>query len=328
LTGTSVACYRHAAFACRDDGVRIMKLVCVGSVGLDDVETPSGKVERALGGSAIYFSLAAAVLERVGFVGVVGSDFPASGIELLKNRNVDVRGLEQKEGLTFRWSGRYHDDLNTRDTLLTELNVFEHFDPVLPEDYRNAPFLFLGNIQPTLQLRVLEQAKGTPFVAVDTMNFWIDGARDALLDVLGRVDCVIINDSEARELSGESNIVKAARAVEAMGPKIVVIKRGEYGALIHRDGEYFFAPGFPLEHVVDPTGAGDCFAGGFMGYVAKQGDTSWNTLCQAVIAGSTLASFSVESFSVDRLRDLSHAEVEKRVESFRRLTDFEGLSLG
>lgn len=305
----------------------MLNLVCVGSVGLDDVETPSGKVERALGGSAIYFSLAASVLERVGFVGVVGTDFPEDGIELLERRNVDIRGLEKQEGKTFRWAGRYHEDLNTRDTLLTELNVFERFDPKLPEDYRDAPYLFLGNIQPGLQLNVLEQARGAKFTAVDTMNFWIDGARDQLLEVLKRVDCVVINDSEARDLSGESNIVKAARAIEAMGPRIVVIKRGEYGALIQRGGDYFFAPGFPLEQVVDPTGAGDCFAGGFMGYVARRNDLSWKTLCQAVVAGSTLASFSVESFSVDRLRDLTHAEVAERAEHFRQLTEFHRLDL-
>ncbi|MFT4703997.1 MAG: sugar/nucleoside kinase (ribokinase family), partial [Bradymonadia bacterium] len=267
-----------------------MNLVCVGSVGLDDVETPSGKVEGALGGSAIYFALTASVLSRLGVVGVVGDDFPEDAISLLRAKNVDVTGLERVPGKTFRWAGRYHEDLNQRDTLRTELNVFEHFQPVLPENYRNAKYLFLGNIQPSLQLSVLEQAKGAEFVAVDTMNFWIDGARDELMKVLSRVNAVIINDSEARDLSGEASLVKAARAIEKMGPELVIIKSGEYGALIHRDGEYFFAPGFPLEHVVDPTGAGDCFAGGFMGFVAQRDSLDWKTLCQAVIAGSTLAS--------------------------------------
>ncbi|MFT5991887.1 MAG: sugar/nucleoside kinase (ribokinase family) [Flavobacteriales bacterium] len=304
-----------------------MNLVCVGSVGLDDVETPSGKVEGALGGSAIYFALTASVLSRLGVVGVVGDDFPEDAISLLRAKNVDVTGLERVPGKTFRWAGRYHEDLNQRDTLRTELNVFEHFQPVLPENYRNAKYLFLGNIQPSLQLSVLEQAKGAEFVAVDTMNFWIDGARDELMKVLSRVNAVIINDSEARDLSGEASLVKAARAIEKMGPELVIIKSGEYGALIHRDGEYFFAPGFPLEHVVDPTGAGDCFAGGFMGFVAQRDSLDWKTLCQAVIAGSTLASFSVESFSVDRLRDMTRQEVAERANHFRRLTDFAALDL-
>lgn len=305
-----------------------MNLVCVGSVGLDDVETPSGKVEGALGGSAIYFSLAAAFFSRLGFVGVIGDDFPEEGVSLLSNSGVDLRGLTRANGPTFRWSGRYHDDLNQRDTLLTELNVFEHFDPVLPADYQEVPFLFLGNIMPSLQLRVLEQAKNPEFVAIDTMNFWIDGWREDLERVLGKVDAVIINDEEARDLAGESNIIQAARAIEAMGPRVVVIKRGEYGALIFREGEYFFTPAFPLAEVVDPTGAGDCFAGGFMGYVAKRGNIEWSTLRQAVVAGSTIASFSVENFSVERFVGLEMAEVQARAERFKRLTEFPTLDLG
>jgi len=304
-----------------------MDLVVVGSVGLDDVETPSGKVERALGGSAIYFSLTASLLTRVGFVGVVGEDFPDDGIELLQTSGVDIRGLERAPGKTFRWSGRYHADLNRRDTLLTELNCFEHFQPKLPADYREAKYLFLGNIHPSLQLSVLDQATGAKFVGMDTMNFWISGAYDALRAVMARVDAITINDEEARELTGQTNIVRAARAIQEMGPKLVVIKRGEYGALIVRGDQYFFTPAFPLEDVVDPTGAGDSFAGGFMGYIARHDSTSWPALCQAVIAGSTLASFSVEAFSVDALRGLTHDRVIERAMAFRRLTDFPSIVL-
>lgn len=303
-----------------------MDLVVVGSVGLDDVETPFGKVERALGGSAIYFSLTAALLTRVGFVGVVGEDFPEDGVELLKSRGVDVRGLERAAGKTFRWSGRYHEDLNHRDTLLTELNCFEHFSPKLPDDYRAAKYLFLGNIHPSLQLDVLDQSNAS-FVAMDTMNFWISGAPDDLRRVLARVDAITINDEEARDLTGQSNIVRAAREIHRLGPKLVVIKRGEYGALIARDDEYFFAPAFPLEDVVDPTGAGDSFAGGFMGYIARHDATSWAALCQATIAGSTLASFSVEAFSVGALRNLTHDQITARAAAFRRLTDFPAIVL-
>lgn len=303
-----------------------MDLVVVGSVGLDDLETPFGRRERALGGSAIYFSLTATFFTRVGFVGVVGTDFPDEGIELLRQRNVDLRGLEQVEGKTFRWSGRYGYDLNQRDTLLTELNVFEHFDPRLPDDYCDAPWVFLGNIHPSLQLKVLDQARGARWVAMDTMNYWIEGARSELDQVLSRVDALFVNDSEARELSGEPNIVKAAQAIEAMGPSLIVIKRGEYGALIYRKGDFFFAPAWPLENVVDPTGAGDCFAGGFMGYIARAGNTEWETLCQATVAGSTLASYSVEAFSVDRLRDLDPTQIAERAQRFRELTDFHALA--
>lgn len=304
-----------------------MNLVVVGSVGLDDVETPSGKVEGALGGSAIYFSLAASLLAKVGFVGVVGADFPDEGLSLLREKGVDLRGLEQVDGKTFRWSGRYHEDLNQRDTLLTELNCFEAFSPNLPDDYRAAEFLFLGNIHPSLQIEVLNQAKGAKFVAMDTMNFWINGAMDDLKKVLARVDAVTINDDEARDLSGENNIVKAAQSIRAMGPKLVVIKRGEFGALIVRDDEYFFAPAYPVEHVVDPTGAGDSFAGGFMGYLANAGKTDWKTLCQATVAGSTLASYCVEAFSVDALRNLSQEQVAARAAMFLKITSFDALNV-
>lgn len=304
-----------------------MNLVVVGSVGLDDVETPAGKVECALGGSAIYFSLTASMLTGVGFVGVVGEDFPEDGVEILRSKGVDLRGLERTSGRTFRWSGRYHEDMNQRDTLATELNCLETFSPKLPDDYRNAPFLFLGNIHPALQIEVLDQARGPEFVAMDTMNFWIDGAPDELQQVLGRVDALTINDEEARDLSGHSNIVRAAQEIQRMGPELVVIKRGEYGALISKGSDFFFAPAFPLEDVVDPTGAGDSFAGGFMGFVARQESTSWPTLCQATVAGSTLASFCVEEFSVEALRHLTPERVNARAEAFRRITTFPMLAV-
>lgn len=304
-----------------------MNLVVVGSVGLDDVETPSGKVEGALGGSAIYFSLTAALLTKVGFVGVVGEDFPADGIHALEGAGVDLRGLERADGLTFRWSGRYHDDLNHRDTLRTDLNCFEHFSPSLPDDYKSTDFLFLGNIHPSLQMEVLNQCGRPKFVAMDTMNFWIEGAPKELAAVLERVDALTINDEEARDLSGTTNIVKAAKEIAKMGPKLVVIKRGEYGALIARGDDYFFAPAFPIEDVVDPTGAGDSFAGGFMGYLARHNSLTWPTLCQATIAGSTLASFCVEDFSVNALRNLNAERVTERAEVFRKITSFPTLAL-
>lgn len=302
-----------------------MNLFVVGSVGLDDVETPFGKVERALGGSAIYFSMAAAFFHRPGFVGIVGSDFPQAGVRMLEKHGVDLQGLEQVDGETFRWGGRYGFDLNERQTLFTALNVFESFRPRLPDDYRNARYVFLGNIDPELQLGVLEQVSQSRFTAMDTMNFWIDGKRDALMAVLARVDALLLNDGEARQLAGVPNIVTAARKIAEMGPRLVVIKRGEYGALLYREDTFFFAPAFPLENVVDPTGAGDAFAGGFMGYLAHADDLSWDTLCQAVIAGSTLASYCVESFSVHRLTSLDPASISQRAHEFRRLTQFRGL---
>lgn len=302
-----------------------MNLVVVGSVGLDDVETPFGRVERALGGSAIYFALAASYFEKVGFVGVVGTDFPQHGVDALTHRGVDVRGLERVEGNTFRWAGRYGFDLNQRDTLLTELNVFADFKPNLPADYRDVPYLFLGNIHPELQANVLDQARGAQFVALDTMNYWISGANESLRRVLGRVHALLINDSEARELSGESNIVRACASIAKMGPRLLVIKRGEYGALIYNDGQFFYVPAYPLSDVVDPTGAGDTFAGGFMGWIARNRDTSWKTVCQAAVAGSTLASYCVERFSVERLLDLAPADIGARYDRFRELTDFHPL---
>jgi sugar/nucleoside kinase (ribokinase family) len=235
---------------------------------------------------------------------------------------VDVRGLQRVEGKTFRWAGRYGYDLNQRDTLLTELNVFEHFRPELPADYAAAPYLFLANIHPSLQSHVLDQAHGAKFVAMDTMNFWIEGALEDLKKVLARVDCIVLNDSEARQLAKTPNVITAAKAISAMGPRLVVVKRGEHGAFLYSEGNFFFVPAYPLEQVVDPTGAGDCFAGGFMGLIAASGDTSWPTLCHAVVAGSALASFSVENFSVDRFRSLTQGEIQERIAAFEAMTAF------
>jgi len=297
-----------------------MRLVVVGSIGLDDVETPFGSVTRALGGSSIFFSIASSFFVDVGLVGIVGEDFPEAGIDALTSKGVDVTGLERVPGKTFRWAGKYGYDLNDRKSLRTDLNVFESFKPTLPEAYRDAEFVFLGNIHPELQLDVLDQATQARFVALDTMDYWIEGSSDALMRVLSRVNAIMINDSEARQLTGEPNIVRAARAITEMGPELVVIKRGEYGALIYRDGAFFFVPAFPIEDVRDPTGAGDSFAGGFMGYVAKHRNLEWTTLCQATIVGSTLASFCVEDFSIQRLNTLTDAQITARANRFRELT--------
>jgi sugar/nucleoside kinase (ribokinase family) len=236
-----------------------------------------------------------------------------------------VSGVERVVGKTFRWAGRYGYDLNQRTTLRTELNVFEQFRPVLPTAYAESPFLFLANIHPTLQLHVLEQARGARFVAMDTMNFWIEGTPTELRETLRRVDCLILNDSEARELAQTPNIVLAAQRITELGPRLVVVKRGEHGAFLYGGGHYFYAPAFPLENVVDPTGAGDSFAGGFMGYLAERSDTSWASLCQAVVAGSVLASFCVERFSIERFRDLRDDDIRARARAFRALTEFEPL---
>jgi sugar/nucleoside kinase (ribokinase family) len=302
-----------------------MKLVVVGSVGLDDIETPFGKVERALGGAATHFSCSASFYGPLGLVGVVGDDWPEQASDMLASRGVDLRGLERRPGTTFRWSGRYGFDLNSRDTLLTDLGVFAAFDPVLPDDYRDAPLLFLANIHPELQSQVLDQARGAQFVALDTMNFWLDSSLDALRRVIARVDALLINDSEARQLAEESNIIKAARAIHAMGPSLVVIKRGEYGAVVFHHDQFFFVPAFPLDNVRDPTGAGDSFAGGFMGYLAQCGRRDWPALCQAMVAGSVNASFCVEDFSVDRFLSLDRASIDARAQRFRTLTAFEPL---
>jgi sugar/nucleoside kinase (ribokinase family) len=304
-----------------------MSLLVVGSVALDSVETPFGARENALGGSATYFSAAASLLTQVGVVGVVGDDFPLSEIEFLRARGVDLSGLEKVSGRTFRWKGRYDFDLNAAQTLDTQLNVFEHFKPRLSPRARKADRIFLGNIDPVLQLSVLDQIERPSLVAADTMNYWISSKREALLALLPRVDVLLVNDGEARQLSGESNVIKAAHAIQKMGVKAVVVKRGEYGALLSVGTETFSAPAFPLADVLDPTGAGDSFAGGFLGLLDRTSRRDLPVLKQAVVMGATLASFTVEQFSVDGLRVLTIDQVTARFRSFRALTHFEDLPL-
>ncbi len=300
-----------------------MSILVVGSVAFDTVETPFGTADDALGGAAIYFSAAASYFSQVNLVGVVGEDFDATQIKFLEGRSVDLRGLETKPGKTFRWGGVYRDDLNERETTFTHLNVFQEFKPTIPEAYRNSEYIFLANIAPELQLDVLNQVQSPKLVALDTMNFWIEGSLPALKEVLKKVDVLTINDSEAKLLTGESNQIKAARAIQAMGPKVLIIKKGEHGALLlFEDLSFFSAPAFPLESLYDPTGAGDTFAGGFMGYLAKCDDLSAESFKQALVAGSTMASFCVEKFSLERLKDLSAEEIRTRVQNFWKMTNF------
>lgn len=296
-------------------------VIVVGSIALDTIETPFGRLEEGLGGSATYFSLSASHFCRVGLVGVVGTDFPEAHVEMLGDRGIDLAGFRRVEGETFRWEGEYGYDLNTAKTLDTRLNVFASFQPELPASYRNAPFVFLGNIDPELQGRVLDQVESPRFVACDTMNFWISGKRDALVKTLGRVDALLLNDAEARELAGEPNMVKAIQIIHEMGPHVVVVKRGEYGALLSTADGFFFAPAFPLEQVLDPTGAGDTFAGGFMGYLAARGIVDNKGLRHAIIHGSAMASFDVEDFGPNRFGRLSALEINRRIAAFHRLMD-------
>jgi sugar/nucleoside kinase (ribokinase family) len=303
-----------------------MSLLVVGSVALDSVETPFGRRDDALGGSATFFSTAASFFGPVSLIGAVGDDFPEEHVRFLEGRGVDLSGLQRVPGKTFRWKGRYAFDLNEAQTLDTQLNVFGQFRPELPAHLRRPDLLFLGNIHPDLQGLVLDQVAARPkLVALDTMNFWISGTREALLRTLARVDMLFINDAEVRQLSGEHNVVKAARAVLGMGPKRVVVKRGEYGAVLFDGDRVFAAPAYPLEDVFDPTGAGDSFAGGFMGFLARHGNGSVEALRQACIAGSTLASFAVEQFSLERFRDLTAREIDERFAAFGALTRFEKL---
>lgn len=300
-----------------------MSILVVGSIALDTVRTPYGTVEDALGGAAVYFSAAASYFAPVNLVGVVGDDFDAKQLAFLESRRVDLRGLESSPGKTFRWGGIYHDDLNTRETTFTHLNVFESFQPKIPEAYKNSEYIFLANIAPELQLDVLKQVDSPKLVALDTMNYWIDGSLPALKTLLKKVDVLVINDSEARQLSGEFNLVKASRAVQTMGPRVIIIKKGEHGALMVWDDLTFFsAPAFPLEVLHDPTGAGDTFAGGFMGYIARRGEISKEQFRKALIYGSTMASFCVEKFSVDKLVALSPEEIRDRFMDFWNMTNF------
>ena len=300
-----------------------MSILVVGSVATDRIETPFGKADRTLGGAATYFSAAASLFHPVRLVGVIGSDFPEHELEFLQERGVDFTGLERAEGESFFWSGRYHYDLNSRDTLETRLGVFADFQPKIPAAFRESEWVFLANIDPALQLQVLDQVSAPRFTAADTMNYWIEGHRDTLLELLGRIDCLMINDSEARELSGDYNLTRAARWILERGPEIVVVKKGEHGALLFTDDHAFFAPGYPLEEVYDPTGAGDSFAGGFMGWLAYAGSHDLDELRRAMIYGSATGSLVCERMGVDRLRELDIEEVHARVGEFRSLTRFE-----
>ena len=301
------------------------KLLVVGSVALDTVKTPFGEVTEVLGGSATYFSTSASFFTSVALIAVVGEDFPQQHITFLKSRGIDVTGLERRPGSTFRWKGEYTHQLNEAHTLDTKLNVFETFRPKIPDAYRSPDVLFLGNIDPELQLDVLQKVERPALVACDTMNFWINGKRDALWKVLEKVDVLIINDGEARALGQDSNLVKVAKLVLSRGPKHLIVKRGEYGVLMFNEKQVFGAPAFPLEDVRDPTGAGDTFAGGFLGYLAATGNRSPDAMKQAIIFGSVMASFTVESFSLDRLRILDYKEVQERFREFKRLTQFEDI---
>jgi sugar/nucleoside kinase (ribokinase family) len=295
----------------------------VGSVALDSVETPFGSREEALGGSAVYFSHAACLLHPVQAVGVVGSDFPAGVLERLAKRGVDLSGIERKPGESFRWKGRYSYDLQNRDTIDTRLGVFADFNPKLPDAFRDAAYVFLGNIDPELQLRVLAQVKQPELVACDTMNYWIHGRRDVLLELLRQIDVLVVNDAEARELSGDWNVYRAARWILERGPRIAVIKQGVYGAVLVEQDRIFYVPGYPLEEVFDPTGAGDSFAGGFMGHLARTQDTSSASLRRAMVYGSAMGSFAVERFSTERFDEIGVAEVTERVREFAELVRFD-----
>ncbi|HET7186781.1 MAG TPA: PfkB family carbohydrate kinase [Gemmatimonadaceae bacterium] len=300
-----------------------MSVLVVGSVALDSVETPFGKADQVIGGSGTFFSASASHLSPVQLVGVVGDDYPLDQLEPLKQRGVDMAGLEHATGESFRWRGRYRHDLNSAETLETRLGVFSHFSPKIPTQFRNAPFVFLANIDPRLQLDVLKQVQRPKLVACDTMNFWIESRRPDIVELIKHVDLITLNDGEARQLTDCANLVKAARWIMARGPKMVIIKKGEHGAFLFKEKSIFFAPAYPLEEVFDPTGAGDSFAGGFMGYLARTGDLSDANLRRAVVYGSAMGSFAVEKFSVQRLLEITPADIVARVADFRQLVAFE-----
>ena len=302
-----------------------MSILVVGSVAFDSVETPFGRVENVLGGSATYFSTSASFFTDVNLVGVIGEDFPEEELAFLRSRNIDLRGLQREQGKTFHWKGKYGYDLNEAQTLETHLNVFQSFRPQIPAAYADAEYLILANIDPELQLEVLSQVRQPRVVACDTMNFWISSKPEALKQVIARADFFIINEGEARQLTGEVNLVKAARKILSLGARNLIIKRGEYGVLMFSGDTVFAAPAYPLEEVFDPTGAGDTFAGGFMGYLANTGNLSEEGVRQAIIFGSVMASFNVEDFSLNRLKRLAYPEIEERYRSFKAMTHFEGL---
>ncbi|HLC19254.1 MAG TPA: PfkB family carbohydrate kinase [Thermodesulfobacteriota bacterium] len=302
-----------------------MSILVVGSVAFDSVKTPFGNVNDVLGGSATYFSTSASYFTDVRLVAVVGTDFPDEHVEMLKTRGVDVEGLRKVPGKTFRWRGYYEYDLNQAHTLETQLNVFSGFDPDIPESYRDCEYVFLANIDPVLQLKVLDQVRNPKLVACDTMNFWIEGKPDELRKLLKRVELFVINEGEAREFTGESSLVKAARKILDMGPSTLIVKRGEYGALMFNARSVFSAPAYPLEDIFDPTGAGDSFAGGLVGYLASTGDLTEENFRKAMIFGSVMASYNVEAFSLGRLGSLDIEDIRSRYNDFKRLTHFEDL---
>ena len=303
-----------------------MSFLVVGTVAFDAIETPFGKTDKILGGAATYIGMSASYfLRNTNLVSVVGEDFPQEHIDLIESKGMNTKGLQViKNGKTFFWSGKYHNDMNSRDTLDTQLNVLETFDPIVPEEYKDCEFLMLGNLLPGVQQRVLEQLPKRPkLVVLDTMNFWMDNFWDDLIEALKKVDVLTINDEEARQLSGEYSLVKAAKKILKLGPKVLIIKKGEHGALLFNENEVFFAPALPLEDVFDPTGAGDTFAGGFLGYLASTKDISFENMKRAVIYGSAMASFCVEKFGTERLQNLTKEEVNARVSQFIDLVQFE-----
>ena len=302
------------------------KLLIVGTLAFDAIETPFGKTDKILGGAATFIGLAASTFEvDSAIVSVVGDDFPKEYLDLLADRNIDLSGVEiVKGGKTFFWSGRYHNDMNSRDTLVTELNTLADFNPVVPENYKNADVVMLGNLDPNIQLSVIEQMSERPkLIILDTMNFWMDSTWDELMNVIKYIDVITINDEEARQMTKEYSLVKAAAKIQELGPKYVVIKKGEHGALLFHKDHIFFAPALPLEEVFDPTGAGDTFAGGFAGYLAESKNVSFESLKKAIIHGSNLASFSVEEFGTERMKRLKKEEVNTRLEQFQKLTQFD-----
>ncbi len=302
------------------------KLLIVGTVAFDAIETPFGKTDKILGGAATYIGLSASNFGiKSGIVSIVGGDFPQKYLDMLNDKNVDTTGIEiVKDGKTFFWSGKYHNDMNSRDTLVTELNVLEHFNPVVPENFKDSQIVMLGNLHPGVQMSVIKQMSKKPkLIVLDTMDFWMNIALDDLKAVIKEIDVITINDEEARQLSGEYSLVKAAKAIHKMGPKYVVIKKGEHGALLFSEGQMFYAPALPLAAVFDPTGAGDTFAGGFTGYLAKTENISFNNMKNAVIYGSNLASFCVERFGTERMENLTQEEIQQRLKQFKSLTQFD-----
>ena len=303
-----------------------MSILIVGTVAFDAIETPFGKTDKIVGGAATYIGLSASFFSNnLNLVSVVGDDFPKQAIKILEQHNIDTKGLQIKEGeKTFFWSGKYHNDMNTRNTIETQLNVLETFDPIVPKEYQNSEFLMLGNLMPSVQKKVLDQMKTRPkLIVLDTMNFWMDHFLEDLKEALKEVDVLTINNEEATQLSGEHSLVKAAKKILETGPNYLVIKKGEHGALLFNKEEVFFAPALPLEDVFDPTGAGDCFAGGFIGYLEKTKDISFENMKRAVIHGSVMASFCVEKFGTERIKELTHQDVENRLQEFIDLVQFE-----